>query len=340
MTKRKSKLKSGPDDIPHFEALRPYIAKVSKVTLGKHHLFSVCVKSSICKCFEFNMAVRKDTRPQIAFFTMSSLRGICEDLIVLRYLKQMPSSDREKLTWALATHELATRVKHQDAFFSAIRPQQPVLRLNKIEKKIASAERKAQAIWNRHGWPNLQHGAMPQIRQIAEKQGAPWLAILYDYLYRLTSAAVHFNVQSLFRSGWGASPKRVTFSTRHFHWYFVDFSQIYGAFMFCLYFEFFGDLLRPSPEASAAVAEIRSDLLYTPRWPEMVTFEEMNLRPPKRTLGQQFLSALQAISRNRLVSGSVNYTKKGAAETRLVASLFRGLGSARKAEGGKAKGGN
>jgi hypothetical protein len=79
---------------------------------------------------------------------------------------------------------------------------------------------------------------MPQIRQIAEKQGRHHLAILYDYLYRLTSAGVHFGVQSLLRSGWG-NPKQFVFSTKNFDAYFANYCSLYGAFLFCLYFEFF-----------------------------------------------------------------------------------------------------
>ena len=42
------------------------------------------------------------------------------------------------------------------------------------------------------------------------------LAVLYDYLYRLTSDSVHFNVSSLFRSGWGPSVSQFVFSSKNF----------------------------------------------------------------------------------------------------------------------------
>jgi hypothetical protein len=292
-------------------------------------MFSLCVKASICKCFDFNLTVRDDTQSESAFFAMSTLRGICEDLIVLRYVKGMPSVDREALIAALIGHETATRIKLQDNFFAAIRPQQPVLRLNDADGQIASNEAAAQAVWNRHGWPNLKKGAMPQIRQIAEKQGLPVLSILYDYLYRLTSGGVHFNVQSLLRSGWGPSPKRFQFSTRHLQPYFSAYCATYGAFMFCLYFEFFGSILRPLPKVSATVAKIRENLLFTPRWPEMVTFEEMNLKVPEQgTTLRMIFSAFQAATRKRLVSRSVNYVDKSSTEHRLATNVFKALASA------------
>jgi hypothetical protein len=262
---------------------------------------------------------------------MPSLRGICEDLIVLRYISKMPFKDREQLVVALAGWELDTRIKLQDAFFTTIRPQQPVLRLKDVDTTIASHEAAARAIWNRHGWPNLQNGAMPQIRQIAEKQGMPQLAILYDYLYRLTSASVHFNVGALCRSGWGPSFKQVTFSAKNFHSYFADYCLLYGAFLFCLYFEFFGGVLRSTAEERAIVNEIRQGVLYTRRWPEMVTYEEMNQKPP--TDGEtvrMLLTAFQSVSRNRLISRGVNYNKITSAETRLMRQLFKRLKRAEK----------
>jgi hypothetical protein len=320
--KKKSRRKRENDDLRHFKAVRSYINRVSTAKLGKHHYFSLCVRASISKCYEFNMLARTTKSPEDAFFAIASLRGICEDLIVLRFIKGMPKVDREALIIALAGHETATRVKLQAEFFKAFRPQQPVLQLQDPDQAIAVRESEAQAVWNRHGWPNLRSGAMPQIRQIAEKQGAPYLLILYDYFYRLTSSGVHFNVQSLMRSGWGDVPE-VRFSTKNFHSYFSSFCTIYGAFMFCLYFEFFGQVLRPGSKVMKSVAEIRKTLLFTPRWPEMVTYEEMNLRPPKMGTASMILSALQAAMRKRLIGRGIDYRNKGSSERKFAAWVFK-----------------
>ena len=304
------------------------MAAVAKGTMHRHKLFSLCVKASACKCFEFNLAVPGIARGKRAFFAMSSLRGICEDLIVLRYISRIPSKDREELVIALSQHELGTRLKLQDMFFTAIRPQQPVLRHKDVDSVIASSGVAARSIWNRHGWRNLQSGAIPPIRQIAERQGLHQLAILYDYLYRLTSAGVHFSVQALLRSGWGQSPPQFVFSTKHFNPYFAGYCSLYGAFMFCLYFEFFATVLKPGAKERKIVDAIRQDVLFTPRWPEMVTYEEMNEKPP--TAGEtvrMLVSAFQAVSRKRLISKGVNYTKRGSSERLEMARLFRVLGT-------------
>jgi Family of unknown function (DUF5677) len=251
---------------------------------------------------------------------------MCEDLIVLRFIGKMPPKDRQHLLIALSGQELASKVKLQDNFFTTIRPQQPVLRLKDVDNAIALSEAAARAVWNRHGWPNLHKGAIPQIRQIAEKQGLHQLAVLYDYLYRLTSSGVHFNVQSLLRSGWGPTPAEFIFSAKNFHPYFADYCSLYGAFLFCLYFEFFGAVLRPTAKERAIIDDIRKDVIYTRRWPEMVTYEEMNQKPPTddETM-RMIVTAIQAVSRKRLIAKGLNYGNKRSAERRLVSKVFKAL---------------
>lgn len=292
-SRRTSTKKSEPGSLKNFVALTRYMETVAHGTMFRHTMFSLCVKASASKCFELNLAIPQAARSKSAFFMMSSLRGICEDLIVLRYIGKMPSSDRENLIAALSSAELGTRTKLQDEFFTAVRPQQPVLRLQDVDAGIANSEAQARSIWNKHDWPNLSRGSMPQIRQIAEKQGLHQLAVLYDYLYRLTSAAVHFNVQSLLRSGWGPKPK-VVFSTKNFDQYFANFCELYGAFLFCLYFEFFGSVLRPSEKVQATVSKIREEVLMTPRWPEIGDFRRNESKAsPIRT---RLASALVGVS--------------------------------------------
>jgi hypothetical protein len=328
--KRSSKPRN---DVPkQFKALTAYMRRVAQGEIGRHKIYSLCVKASACKCFEFNLAIPSFSKSRNAFFAMATLRGICEDLIVLRFVGKLPSQDRDSLFAALSTHELANRTKLQGIFFSAIRPQQPVLQIEDADAVIEKAEVAARAIWNRHGWPKLARGAMPPIRQIAEKQGLHQLAILYDYLYRLTSAGVHFNVQTLLRSGWG-SPKKFVFSPKNFHGYFDSYCAIYGAFMFCLYFEFFQSVLRPTHKERVVIDKIREGVLYASRWPEMVTFEEMNQKPPAE--GHMFrviVSALQAASRKRLIGRGVDYTNRRSAERRSISKLLKIIAQAATSE--------
>jgi len=55
-TKKMHREPSIPDK-KHFEALKPFVEKVA-VGTSRQSYFTLCVKASLAKCFEFNLAVR------------------------------------------------------------------------------------------------------------------------------------------------------------------------------------------------------------------------------------------------------------------------------------------
>ena len=71
-----------------------------------------------------------------------------------------------------------------------------------------------------------------------------------------------------------------TFSVGHFTAYYVAFARIYGAFLFCVYFELFPNIVRSTKAAQKRIDAIRKELQSVVRWPEMITFEEMNVPVP------------------------------------------------------------
>jgi hypothetical protein len=95
---------------------------------------------------------------------------------------------------------MTSGVDAQSKFFELARPDQLVIRPGTIDK--TKVEDSIRQIWKRNGWAGLTSLWMPTTRQIAEKNHVDVLATLYDYIYRLTSGAVHFNPRVLFRTGW------------------------------------------------------------------------------------------------------------------------------------------
>lgn len=71
-----------------------------------------------------------------------------------------------------------------------------------------------------------------------------------------------------------------TISVNHMANYHKTFCQTYGTLLFTFYFEFFSEELTVTPTEQAAIVKIRKCLLKEMRWPEMITFEEMNLPIP------------------------------------------------------------
>ena len=134
-----------------------------------------------------------------------------------------------------------------------------------------------------------------QTREIAQKSEPVLLEVVYDFIYRLTSGAVHFNPQVLLRLGWGPYKPSggilsdVTYSTKKLSHYYLGLSQVYGTYLLCLYFELFDEYLMLGEEENDAVVDIREHLFHILRWPEMVTFEEMNKHFPENTSAKNFL---------------------------------------------------
>lgn len=271
-------------EIAHFKELEDFVNRNRHGNLQSDDSYCLSVRASFSKCYDFNIAVRESLDDSRVAFCLPSLRGICEDIIVLGYLNKISRTDKNNLIDKLFAHGTAVRTRIQSQFFEAVRPHQPVLPASRTQEKTTDLEVEIRTIWRLNGWPNLNRGVMPPTREIAQKQGSEILLCLYDYLYRLTSGTVHFDVPSLWKTGWGESPSSFEFSVWHFNAYYASFARVYGAFLFVCYVELFADLLSPSDIELAATDEIRKWLYLFPRWPEMVTFEEMNITPPERNL--------------------------------------------------------
>lgn|SRR6185437_15795784 len=270
--------------------LSTFVGEASSSTFEKGRFHECCVRASLAKAFALATEAHASRKTRISFFLVPSLRSICEDLIVLGYMAKIDHAARDELSMILITHELRRRSAIQGAFFQKVRPDQPILRVK--DESIEQLEAQARSIWQKNGWPKLRNGLMPNVRQIAEKHHFDLLTTVYDYLYRLTSGMVHFNPQVLLRTGWGPNPVDVTFSPKNFESYYQSFARTYGLMLLCLYFELFDEILKPDRKANDAVRSIRANLIKESRWPEMVTYEEMNRKPPT---GQEVLRLLVRI---------------------------------------------
>ena len=72
----------------------------------------------------------------------------------------------------------------------------------------------------------------------------------------------------------------MTASATNFGAYYSLQTNFYGALLLTLYFELFPAELTPDSASQTAILDLRQALLAVARWPEMVTFEELNRSPP------------------------------------------------------------
>lgn len=267
-----------------LEQLRPFVESATTVKFARNKYFSLCLRASFSKAFNFVDFAFKQINNYQAFFQVAGLRSICEDIIYLSFLAGLSPQDRELLIKGLMLLELHERIGRQADFFKKFRPFQPVLDGGASGTGVERTKDDIRRIWQANGWPNIKKAGNPSTRDIAEKVDPGALGIVYDYIFRLTSSMVHFGPQNLLRTGWGDLEDTMTFSVKNMNPYYMAIMRVYGGFLFCLYFEYFGRFLRPGAENQQIVAALREDIVMQSRWPEMVTFEEMNLELPKGNL--------------------------------------------------------
>ena len=297
-----------------LDPLRSFVERTSVVRFPMRRLFSACLKASFISTFELVDFVSKQNA-DIAFFLPPALRRPTEDVIFLRFISKIPHEEREKFIRDMMNLGTARNLKWQRLFFEKFRPFQPILKEIKEQTDIAQIEDTVQSFWRKNGWLKFRIDTKlhPPVRQIAEKSDPGLLDIVYDFIYRLTSGTVHFNPQILLRSGWGSTRKEVVVSPVNMGPYYLAVSQIYGSFILCLYFEFFGRFLKPNREEKEAIKELRKHLLGIPRWPEIVTYEEMNIPIPNPGFWPRALihALYSIIMEEGFISGANSILKEG-----------------------------
>lgn len=233
-------------------------------------IYSNVLKGCLVKSFEYAVFCRSLEPGVCSFFAAPSLRGICEDFVALRYLQanHKPAQRDELLTHKV--HVLvADGVAKQEKFFGNRRPFQPVFSRKLKERPKAS---------------------LPPMRHMAEETG---LVDIYDFMYAITSDIVHFNPRIISRNAWGDTRGRFQHSVGNFDVYYADFCQTYSVFFLCELVRAFTTELSFSDGYLTRIGELEHWLAEKLRWPEAVTFEEMNAEDP----GEFMRSLLKSLAK-------------------------------------------
>ncbi len=232
------------------------------------------VRAATSKCIEFNIeANRTGKRAEAAFLLMSNLRGVCEDLIYLTYLSRLEKKAADRLVLLLQERNYFEGLNAQKKFFDDNNPMQPVLGNSSHTQALETTENQIREFWKS---TNQFNEKAPTVLQLAKKVG---LKSTYEFIYFAASNFVHFNPIALFRTGWGPERGPFTFSIRNMNGYYRSFSSFYGAVLFIGFKasfseEYFNDSL------DAEVDELIELVGHMHRWPEVITFEEMNQKTP------------------------------------------------------------
>ena len=247
--------------------------------------------SSMAKCLDFNVAANdEDDNKNRPFFLAGNCRVICEELIYVSFLRSIDKQQANELGLALNNAMCRRSVLAQTRFFAANNPLQPTIggfmTADEQEIEIRNAESNLNDLWSRHGFAGKNS---PRIRDLSRRVS---LTATYDYVYHMTSNFVHFNPPHLLKTGWGPIDGPFVFSVENFHGYYLDVARFLGAILFLGYVTMFPEALtrRLSQEYVETVTQA---LESNVRWPEIVTFEEMNQRPPPNILHRALMSTLR-----------------------------------------------
>jgi hypothetical protein len=271
---------------------------VDRKELGLQNRFKPIVKAAFVKSLEFNLFVNSSsTRTSSAFFFMPSLRGMCEDLITLTYIrKKLSQEDGSRMVGALSDISLIEHLEKQIDFFRLERPTQPTVILpSKLQKSMQDkAEKTLTEIRARASWG--QDKLRPSVSHMATECG---MIRLYEFLYHATSDLVHFSPHSLLRMGWGDTEKQdFSYSTKNFSKYYLAFSQFYGTYLFLLFWREFAYVFSSKNQIRPLVKKLEGVIEEEERWIEIVSFEEMNRTPPNFFLAR-FQGKILATMSNR-----------------------------------------
>ncbi len=244
---------------------------------GITQVFTCILRAAFAKNYEFNCICNSLTDQKDAYFLMASLRGICEDLIAIKYLKDKIHIDRDELLSLMVQKGTLEGIVIQREFFRENKPEQIIVDVTEAETEIEAISEKIKNIFIKNGLKGDKD--FPTISHMATDSK---LIKLYNYLYYATSKLVHFEPGLLLRLGWAENmiSRKFRFSTKNFNKYYYDFCSYYSAFLFIQFYKVFKRDLQLETLFKKDIKLLQTILNDTVRMPEIITFEELNIKPP------------------------------------------------------------
>jgi hypothetical protein len=260
-----------------FSGLELFMQLVSKTRCGNPDLFVQSARAALIKAHEFCLVAAKSS-DDTAYFIMPTLRGICEDYIVLRFISTELGDVKDKVIELKMQDEIYQSSSAQWEFFKENHPDQKLYFGDDFDVQRTNNLAALRQLMKGH--PLRGKASMPTVFYMAEKTN---LSALYAYVYHAASSLVHFNPRILLRMGWGDLPD-ITFSSRNFTEYYKHFSTFYGAYLFVEMATWLAEIGTIEKDIETTLTTIKEILSSENRWPELVTFEEMNIGALSRIL--------------------------------------------------------
>jgi hypothetical protein len=272
-----------------LKELEPIIARTARGSTREDGFFLSCVRAAFAKSFELNTFIHNH-KPGIHDFAITaSLRGVCEDIIALRFIATFSKAHREEAVAVLMLKSVMELMQEQTKFFEKYRPSQPILEANNVASEIHNLRLRLRQMRKSYRWK--KHREWPSVQEMADFTG---LRPLYDFLYAATSCFVHFSPSNLIRMG-AVEGDQLKFSTSNFEEYYHAFNCQYGLFLFITFCTKFSAMLKIREEIRPHIDQLIRLTDEELRWPELITIEELNLPSVSKMLRVMAHSARKAI---------------------------------------------
>jgi hypothetical protein len=266
--------------------IEPDMQDVARADICRDGMYRITVRGAVVKAYQYaryshsRQPEDKDL-DEASFFSCASLRGICEDLIALKYFGKLKRAERDEIVHTQMMVTTFEEIEKQTRFFARIRPYQPVLPPSSPVGTLPALKKRMHEIGASAGlWKTNER--FPSINAMAK---AVDLHELYDYLYSVTSQMVHFSPKMIMRSVWGdVSSGKVSASFGNFARYYSEVQAVYSVYLFWLQCKTFQQELSLTPTIIVGADALYEVIDGELRWPEAVTYEEMNIEPPSDIL--------------------------------------------------------
>jgi hypothetical protein len=247
---------------------------IPTLILDKNSYKSVLI-AGFAKALEFNLFLYKNRSAKNSFFYSPFLRGLCEDLISLKYINKHFNSEKDSLVSNYMLYLLFNSMIAQKNFLGKESPNQQIVLFENIDRLVLEKESALKAIMLSKGFNKEK--IFPSVEHMAIDSN---LKPLYDFFYHATSRMVHFSPNILLRMGWYEKDGPTIFSSHNFYKYYEQFNRFYATYLLIEFCNSFKKEMAFNDSFLAEVKSIKSLLHENLFYPELVTFEEMNMKRP------------------------------------------------------------
>ena len=216
-----------------LDSMRSFVEAASDLTWSPCDGFLPIIRRAVLrKQFDSLDVVSHLVAQKRGYAAATLLRPSCEELIWIKYLAGIATTDAEELVRCTTTLELIDSLEAQDDYGGRTVTKE----LGLLAALEGASERKdviraqLSALGERLGWDHhtVQNGQLPNLKWLAKATGQ---TAVYKFLYHATSRFVHFSGAELLRRAWG-KPGSVSIRSIHFRDYWGSFALYWGLSLF------------------------------------------------------------------------------------------------------------